>query len=248
MPECRLNQTDLGNRTPIHRSIIPFTVKLGPVDGFDQDEGASESDESAIAVLGFVAAHGISLEALQLADRLLDPGTGLVEQSRKEPGLFLAFSRYGMTGIMPRRRQAARLAAEIIAFVGDRDTRPDIGSYVERDFKLRGVADLAAGQMESDGQAVKVGLEVDFRGEPAPRTAQRLIFLPPFAPAAETCARTTVLSKNCTTCAVLLVSARSCRNASNTPERLSRQNRFQMLFQLPNSAGSARQVMLCTGK
>src|SRR6478735_4818257 len=53
-----------------------------------------------------------------------------------------------------------------------------------------------------------------------------------FAPAAETCARTTVLSKNCTTCAVLLVSARSWRNASNTPERLSRQNLFQMLFQL----------------
>ncbi len=37
-------------------------------------------------------------------------------------------------------------------------------------------------------------------------------------------------------------------NTSNTPERLSRQNRFQMLFQLPNSAGSARQVMLCTVK
>jgi hypothetical protein len=87
--------------------------------------------------------------------------------------------------------------------------------------------------MEGNGQAVKVGLEVDLRGEPTPRTAQRLIFLPPFAPAAETCARTTVLSKNCTTCAVLLVSARSCRNASNTPERLSRQNRFQTLFQLP---------------
>jgi hypothetical protein len=102
--------------------------------------------------------------------------------------------------------------------------------------------------MEGNGQAVKVCLEVDFRGEPAPRTAEGLIFLPPLAPAAETCARTTVLSKNCTTCAVLLVSARSCRNASNTPERLSRQNRFQMLFQLPNSAGSARQVMLCTVK
>jgi hypothetical protein len=102
--------------------------------------------------------------------------------------------------------------------------------------------------MERNGQAIKVRLEVDFRGKPIPRTAGCLIFLPPFAPAAETCARTTVLSKNYTTCSVLLVSARSCRNASSTPVRLSRQNRFQMLFQLPNSAGIARQVMLCTLK
>ena len=48
--------------------------------------------------------------------------------------------------------------------------------------------------------------------------------------------------------AVWLHSASSWKKASNTPERLSRQNRFQMLFQLPNSAGNARHVMLCTVK
>ena len=46
----------------------------------------------------------------------------------------------------------------------------------------------------------------------------------------------------------LAASASSCKNASNTPERLSRQNRFHTLFHLPNSPGSARQVMLCTVK
>ena len=51
--------------------------------------------------------------------------------------------------------------------------------------------------------------------------------LPPLAPAAETWARTTVLSKNCTKCAVALCSARAWKNASKTPVRLSRQNRFQ---------------------
>jgi len=56
------------------------------VDGFDQDEGASESDECAIAVLGFLAAHCNSLEALQLAYGLLDSGAGLVEQPREEAG------------------------------------------------------------------------------------------------------------------------------------------------------------------
>ena len=34
----------------------------------------------------------------------------------------------------------------------------------------------------------------------------------------------------------------------NTPVRLRRQKRFQTLFQGPNSAGSARQVMLWTVK
>jgi hypothetical protein len=57
-----------------------------------------------------------------------------------------------------------------------------------------------------------------------------------------------VLSKNCARCAVGLCSASNWKNTSNTPARLSRQKRFQTLFHLPNSAGSARQVMLCTVK
>jgi len=71
--------------------------------------------------------------------------------------------------------------------------------------------------VKGDGQVVEVRLEMNFAGEPAAR-------------AAETCARTTVLSNICTRRAVLLVSARSPKNASNTPDRLSRQNRFHTLF------------------
>jgi hypothetical protein len=51
------------------------------------------------------------------------------------------------------------------------------------------------------------------------------------APAAETWARTTVLSDICTTCAVRLHSASMPKNASNTPALLSRENRFQTAFQ-----------------
>jgi Homeodomain-like domain len=53
---------------------------------------------------------------------------------------------------------------------------------------------------------------------------------------------------NCTRCAVRLLWARNWKNGSNTPARLSRQKRFQMLFHLPNTAGRARHVMLCTVK
>jgi hypothetical protein len=40
-----------------------------------------------------------------------------------------------------------------------------------------------------------------------------------------------VLSHICTRCAVGLSSAGAWKNASNTPDRLSRQKRFQTLFQ-----------------
>jgi hypothetical protein len=43
---------------------------------------------------------------------------------------------------------------------------------------------------------------VDFGREPTARSAERLVLLPPFAPAAETWARAVVLSKNWTRCAV----------------------------------------------
>jgi len=57
------------------------------------------------------------------------------------------------------------------------------------------------------------------------------------APAADTCALTTVLSNIWTKCADGLRLARASKNASNTPARLSRQKRFQMVdSQSTNSA------------
>ena len=136
----------------------------------------------------------------------------------------------------------------VVAFVSQCRPRLDVRPDVERGWQLRAVADLASGQVEAERQAAEVGLEVDLAGEPAPRTAERLLVLPPFAPAADTCARTTVLSNICTRCAVGLISASAWKNASNTPDRLNRENRFHTLFQEPYSVGRARQVMLCTVK
>ena len=59
------------------------------------------------------------------------------------------------------------------------------------EIKLRSVGGLAAGQMEGDGRAVEVGLEVDLE-ENQPANGPAPDFPAPFAPAAETCARTTV--------------------------------------------------------
>jgi len=214
------------------------------VDGFDQDQPASKSDEGTIAVGGLLAAEGDALEALQFADGLLDAGAGSVEYFWEEgrSGLGIGTVRDDGDDTPPPAGRA--IGRRIVAFVGQGRARGDVRADVERDFELGAIARLATGQMEGDRQAVEIRLEVDLGREPAPRAPERLILLPPFAPAAETCARTTVLSNICTKCAVWLVSARSWKNASNTPERLSRQNRFQTLFQLPNSAGRARQVIL----
>lgn len=113
---------------------------------------------------------------------------------------------------------------------------------------MRAVRGLGAGQMKVEWQALEIALDVDFRAEPAAGSAKRLTGAPLFAPAADTCARAVVLSNIWITAAVRLQPASARKNASNVPLRDSRENRFQMVFQLPNFSGSARQVMLCTVK
>jgi hypothetical protein len=134
------------------------------------------------------------------------------------------------------------------ALIGHHCPGCDIRTDVEQDFELAAVAGLTAGEVEVERQALEVALQVDLGAEAATRAAERLAVLPPLAPAAETCARTTVLSNIWTRCAVRLSPASAWKNASKVPVRLSRQKRFQTLFQRPNSAGRARQVTLWTTK
>ena len=126
--------------------------------------------------------------------------------------------------------------------------RLDVGAEIEKHREMRTVGLFAAGQIEGHDVAVLVGLEVDFRREAAARAPERLILPPPFAPAAETWARTTVESNIWMRRAVVLRLARESKNASKTPALLKRSKRFQTLFHLPKRSGSARQVMLWTVK
>ena len=81
-----------------------------------------------------------------------------------------------------------------VAFVADDGAGPNVGSDIEQGFEVASVEGFAAGQVEGDDVAGGVRFCVDFRGEAATRPPERLPFLPPFAPAADTCARTTVES------------------------------------------------------
>ena len=112
----------------------------------------------------------------------------------KKAGLFFSLALWGMTGAMPRGLAASRLALACVAFVADGGARLDVGSDVEQGFEVTPVGSFSAGQIKGDDVAGGVRFCVDFRGEAAARTSERLAFLPPFAPAADTCARTMVES------------------------------------------------------
>ena len=73
-----------------------------------------------------------------------------------------------------------------VAFVADDGARPNVGSDVEQNVEVTRVGGFAACQVEGDDIAGGVRFCVDFRGEAAARTTERLPLLPPFAPAADT--------------------------------------------------------------
>ena len=68
------------------RRISKAPVCLGPVDGFDQDEPAGKCNERDVILSGLLAAEGDTLEAFELADRLLDPAPPLIQDAREEGG------------------------------------------------------------------------------------------------------------------------------------------------------------------
>jgi hypothetical protein len=61
-------------------------LRLGRVDGFDQDEAESKSHEGTVVARGLLASERDALEALEFADRLFDACPCLVECFREEGG------------------------------------------------------------------------------------------------------------------------------------------------------------------
>jgi hypothetical protein len=209
------------------------------VDGFDDDESEGESDEGGETGLGFLASERDAFEALELPEGLLDAGSGAIEGLGEEGG---PIPGIGFVG--DDRRDAATAGSGAVtpagvALVRDGGAWPHVGPEIEQRLEDGAIPRLAAGQMEGERQAVKVGLEVDFRREAAPRASERLGLLPPFAPAAETWARTTVESNICTKSAVALTAASASKKASMVPLSRRRQNRFQIEFQLPTCRSGA---------
>ena len=218
------------------------------MDGFDHDESGGQGDKRSEILGCLLATQGNTFETFEFSHCDFDPCPGFIESDRE-----VLLPVFGI-GLLGNDRHDVSASAQgpvgiaVIAFVADGGARLDVGTKIEKHREMRAITLLSASQIEGDDVAIRVGLEVDFGREPAARAPERLGFLPPFAPAAETCARTTVESNIWMRWADLLNDASVSKNISNTSEWLSRQNRFHTLFQLPYFSGNARHVTLCTAK
>lgn len=81
----------------------------------------------------------------------------------------------------------------VVGLVGKESIRRLLGKIDQRVVGLA-VRRLARGEFKGDGPASGITETVNFTGEPAPRAAKSSLMNPPFPPAAETWARTVVLS------------------------------------------------------
>jgi hypothetical protein len=171
---------------------------LGPVDGFDEDETEGERDEGSEAPGRLLTPQGDALEALEFADGLLDPGPpaieGLGEESRRAFGVRLV----GNGRRDPTLSSERTVGLRIITFVRQGCPGCHVRSEIEQDWELRTVTGLTTRQAEGERSALEVALEMNLGREAPTRPTERLLGLPPFAPAAETWARTIVESNICT--------------------------------------------------
>ena len=124
----------------------------------------------------------------------------------------------------------------VVALV--RQHRSGLRRLVQQRPRLRDVSLLGAGQGEPQGVAERIDTAVDFGSEPATRAAQSLWAVFFLAPVACWWARIAVLSS--------ITSSRSrsalmaANNRSNTPALVQRENRVNVVCQLPSSAGISR--------
>jgi hypothetical protein len=141
---------------------LSATVVLGRVDGFCPDKGASEGDESGKVLRGFLAAQRDPLEALELANTLLDAGAAFIKRAWEELRLGggIAAVRDDGTDAAPACRFAVCLA--VIALVADHRPGRDVRADIEQDLEITAVAGLAAGQVEGQRQTTEIALQVNF--------------------------------------------------------------------------------------
>ena len=137
------------------------------MDGFDQEEDTSESDESGIVSLCFLTSHGHAFETLDLADQLLDPGAQLVEPLGEEFRSVLGRASMRNDRDDPSAAGSLAVGCGVVSLVGNGGPRRYVRANVEERFELAAIAGLVAGQVKVERQAVEVALDVDLGAEAA---------------------------------------------------------------------------------
>jgi hypothetical protein len=162
------------------------------VDKFDPVTRACDVEHSKEAVGELVVAGGDSSIDLEVADHALD-AVALAVEAFAVADHYLAV-RFGRDD----RLDATLLEViadciGIVGFVGKQCARRLLRQVDQRVVCLA-VRRFARREVESNGPTSGITETMNFTGEPAPRAAKSSLMNPPFPPAAETCARTVVLS------------------------------------------------------
>ena len=95
--------------------------RLGPVDGFDQDEGGGEGDEGAEVCGRLFAAQSDAFEAFELPDGLFDAGPSPVERPCKALWPVFGVLSVGNDGQGASFPGELAVSGTVIALVGDDD-------------------------------------------------------------------------------------------------------------------------------
>ena len=156
------------------------------MDEFDQAKAGGERDDRSEVPSGLFAAERDALEPLEPTDALLDARASLVESACEEGRLILFVGLVGDDGSDAARSCGIPVGLAGVAFVADGGAGLNVGPNVEQGFEVTSVEGFATRQVEGDDIPGGVRFCVDFRSEAPTRTPERLAFLPPFAPAAET--------------------------------------------------------------
>jgi hypothetical protein len=205
--------------------------RLGRVDEPQPEACGGEMDEGEEALGRLVVARRHRPELLELVDQPFDPVPQPVQLAVERGGLLA--HRVGRD----HRQDAAHQQllpdpVRVVAHVADQAARAG-GEVLDQSREGAGLVRLAGREDQGERQAARVAAQVELGREPATGTAQRLVLLPPLAPAACWCARTVVLSSICTRSSAAPLPARAAKSASNTPRSRQRANRRQTLFHLP---------------
>ena len=96
-------------------------------------------------------------------------------------------------GFDPALLQVGTDRVSVVGLIGKKSIRRLLGQIDQRVVGLA-IRRFAGREVEGDGAASGITETMNFTGEPAPRAAKSSLMSPPFPPAAETWARTVVLS------------------------------------------------------
>src|SRR5919206_1829035 len=191
-------------------------------------------DGGGVAGVGFVVAGGDGPELLQLGEGVLDQVAPAVHVAVEvDGGLAVRLGRdhRGGTTIVEVRPEPVGVEG----LVAEQSAK---GDALDQRLHADAVVPLAGQQDETHQVTERIDQSDDLGGQPAARAADGLILSPPFAPLAFWCAETMVPSIR----AYSKSGSSDIRSnsRSKTPPRTQRRNRWNTLFQRPNSFGRSR--------